>query len=203
MVMMPEMITQRERNQMAKDQESLEKMNQWSMPTKCDLEYWRPIFEAQYYKILRGLYADDQMLDSEVDLQRKAYSKAVEVIVDKTLFTGLPGWAKMRRLIFLRDDGICWGCGNVVDWEYYELGHIVDRLMGGLDVPDNLAVMCVLCNRNKPFHRTREQAEHWARQGGFMHSSSVGTRFSDDQFEDAIALFKAMTVALRNRRHAA
>jgi hypothetical protein len=80
---------------------------------------------------------------------------------------GLPSWVVLRRLIYERDAGICWVCGAVVpDWNY-ECGHLVDRMVGGLDIPTNLAVMCRFCNRVKPVTTTIEETIRWRDAGAW------------------------------------
>lgn len=79
------------------------------------------------------------------------------------LYDGLPSWGRMRTLIWERDGGVCWKCREAIPWRYYELGHLVDRVVGGLDIPENLVVMCISCNRLwKPLHEMIEEAERWA-----------------------------------------
>jgi 5-methylcytosine-specific restriction protein A len=74
---------------------------------------------------------------------------------------GLPSWAVLRRLIYERDKGICAVCGQACSFGAFDLGHLVDRFMGGTDNPDNLTVMHSHCNQLKPFHDTKEDALAW------------------------------------------
>lgn len=88
------------------------------------------------------------------------------------IYEGIPSWGVLRRLIFERDQGICWICGTEVAWDGYDLGHLQDRLTGGLDIPSNLVVMHSFCNRGlMPIHESRAAAESWRdeyrAQGGF------------------------------------
>lgn len=83
---------------------------------------------------------------------------------------GLPiplRWEALRTLVWERDNGICQVCLEKILWEDYECGHIIDRCVGGPDHLSNLVVMCVLCNRMKPVHETREDYATWVRSGGF------------------------------------
>jgi 5-methylcytosine-specific restriction endonuclease McrA len=77
-------------------------------------------------------------------------------------------WSSIRERIIQRDNGICHVCGYDLNAapQYYECGHIVDRVAGGSDLDENLVVMCCLCNRvRKPVHETREEYEAWLRSG--------------------------------------
>ena len=57
-------------------------------------------------------------------------------------------WQKIRKRIYTRDDGFCWGCGRRLLWNQYECGHLTSRVFGGSDEDANLAVMCHECNRS-------------------------------------------------------
>lgn len=84
------------------------------------------------------------------------------------LYEGVPSWSKLRALVWHRDQGICWGCGDVVPFDELQLGHLIDRVEGGPDLPENLAVMCERCNMTtKPLHRTIAEAEAWRARGGW------------------------------------
>ena len=73
-----------------------------------------------------------------------------------------PNWRTLKRLVYERDDGICWVCGQWVPPAFYELGHLVDRVAGGPDTADNVVVMCIRCNRVvKPVFDTLEEAIAW------------------------------------------
>lgn len=80
-------------------------------------------------------------------------------------FTGRgdEAWPEIRSRIFDRDCGVCHVCGQEIDREYYECGHIVDRAAGGSDRDHNLVAMCNVCNRAKPIHETREEYLAWVR----------------------------------------
>jgi hypothetical protein len=70
-------------------------------------------------------------------------------------------WQTLRSDIYIRDKGICWICNTFVDLTDYDLGHLIDRVNGGHDAYDNLAVMHTTCNHSKPFHNTLEEATKW------------------------------------------
>ncbi|HKD00465.1 MAG TPA: HNH endonuclease [Methylomirabilota bacterium] len=71
------------------------------------------------------------------------------------------GWSSLRKEIYRRDRGICQACLMRVG-RLWDLGHLVDRCIGGCDAPENLVLMCVRCNRSiKPVHRTLEEAWAW------------------------------------------
>jgi hypothetical protein len=108
--------------------------------------------------------------DTTVGTARRA---AREAASNAVLVHGVPSWGKLRRLIWERDRGVCQACGDPVDeWTVgYDLGHLRERMAGGLDTPDNLVVMCGPCNKvAKPVHHTIAEARAWLeefRAGGF------------------------------------
>ena len=55
-------------------------------------------------------------------------------------------WLELRSKVYLRDTGECWACGKFVELIDYDLGHLIDKCMGGWDDYDNLAVMHTKCN---------------------------------------------------------
>jgi hypothetical protein len=74
-----------------------------------------------------------------------------------------------RVTIWQRDNGQCHVCGRHIplnDW--YECGHIVDRVNGGINHPSNLVVMCRPCNQLKPGHATRAEYLQWIADGAWM-----------------------------------
>ena len=74
---------------------------------------------------------------------------------------------KTRIAVYDRDEGVCQVCKDKVAFEgEYECGHKIDRQVGGSDEPENLVVMCYLCNRTKPITETMEEYEAWAAMGG-------------------------------------
>ncbi len=78
------------------------------------------------------------------------------------------GWYMLRRQVFERDGGMCQVCGLDLNAtpQYYECGHKVDRVAGGLDDLDNLDTMCNWCNRTKPVHRRLGEYRIWLEGGG-------------------------------------
>lgn len=80
-----------------------------------------------------------------------------------------PGeWRRLRKQVWERDNGVCQVCGQAFEYEYYELGHKVDRVCGGDDVLDNLCVMCNVCNRLKPLHENLDEYNQWVSSGGWI-----------------------------------
>lgn len=73
----------------------------------------------------------------------------------------MTAWRVLRRRVYRRDAGRCQVCLGKVG-RLWDLGHLVDRAMGGGDLESNLVLMCVHCNRKKkPLHRTRAEALIW------------------------------------------
>ena len=97
--------------------------------------------------------------------REERHDAAVEVLRTP----GLP-FRKLAPLIKDRDYGCCQVCGENLAERSYECGHLVDRVAGGADVPDNLVAMCAFCNRMKPVHDTLDAAWEWVNSGGVITS---------------------------------
>lgn len=95
-------------------------------------------------------------------LEEEPYEQAAKAALRGTTFP----WSHLRALVYERDHGVCQVCGDAVDLDSYECGHIIDRVVGGSDRLPNLVCMCITCNRLKPLTETREQYIAWASQGG-------------------------------------
>lgn len=134
----------------------------WRLPRQLRLDVWLDAFHRARERLIREWISD--VATGRAGNPEVIDHKAREMANRAALYDGLPSWDKMRQLIYERDNGVCWACGDHVPWELYDLGHIVDRVCGGLDVPENLAVMCRACNQFKPLHETREEAERWRRE---------------------------------------
>lgn len=50
--------------------------------------------------------------------------------------------------------GRCWACGALVGWEYLQVGHLVDKCMGGSSGWENIRPMCIYCG-NYPLTYSR------------------------------------------------
>jgi 5-methylcytosine-specific restriction endonuclease McrA len=57
-------------------------------------------------------------------------------------FYSTPEWAKLKRQIFIRDNGICQYCGS----KAVNADHIIPRSRGGEDSLENLVACCRSCN---------------------------------------------------------
>jgi hypothetical protein len=95
-------------------------------------------------------------------LEDEPYHLAAEATLRGTNLS----WDHTRQLIWDRDGGVCQVCGDALEWQEYECGHIIDRCVGGSDRPLNLVCMCIVCNRLKPLTETRAEYMAWARQDG-------------------------------------
>ena len=95
-------------------------------------------------------------------LEEEPYEQAAKAALRGTTFP----WLHLRALVYERDHGVCQVCGDAIDRDSYECGHIIDRVVGGSDRLSNLVCMCITCNRLKPLTETREQYIAWASQGG-------------------------------------
>ncbi|MFW5708880.1 MAG: HNH endonuclease [Chloroflexota bacterium] len=66
----------------------------------------------------------------------------------------------------LESHGRCEWCGNTLVNKAFEIDHIYSLASGGNNVPNNLVVACVRCNRHKAnIHPVRFALEHVARGG--------------------------------------
>jgi hypothetical protein len=52
----------------------------------------------------------------------------------------MTGWRSQRYTIYRRDRGMCQVCGSRVG-RMWDIGHLVDRCVGGSDDPSNLVLM--------------------------------------------------------------
>ena len=52
-------------------------------------------------------------------------------------------WRKLRSYVLWRDGGRCQRCGGK---ERLECHHIIPRTAGGLDIPSNCRMLCLLCH---------------------------------------------------------
>jgi HNH endonuclease len=95
-------------------------------------------------------------------LEDEPYHHAAEAALQSTNLS----WDQTRQRIWERDGGMCQVCGDAIEWQEYECGHIIDRWLGGSDRLSNLVCMCIVCNRLKPLTETRAEYMAWVRQGG-------------------------------------
>ena len=80
----------------------------------------------------------------------------------------------LREYIYDRDSGVCFGCSTHIPFEEFEVGHLIERSVGGLLQESNLAVMCWLCNRvGKPVCLSAEDVKRYKGSNyytvGFYH----------------------------------
>lgn len=125
-----------------------------------------------------------------------------------------PHWNSLRETIYERDKGICWACNRKVSWSGYQLGHLVEHMVGGIDVHWNLAVMCDQCNQIKPVHTTLEDAEEWRKStNGYMGEVAepaavrlldwcVEEGYTDAELIRAAEMLDALTNQMKDRRAA-
>lgn len=72
----------------------------------------------------------------------------LELLDDQRIFT-----SEQRRVIYIRDNGICQSCGKKVEWDNYEADHKIPWSQGGKTMVDNGQVLCLECNRKKKARR--------------------------------------------------
>lgn len=129
------------------------------IPRQLSLDVYERGYHWSLRKQIREWGTNHKTEQMPFDLMvRQAHSVGEREAIRATL----PSWERLRELVYERDHGICWVCREPVPERHYELGHIVDRVMGGADAPENVVVMCVLCNRAyKDCHATFEEALEW------------------------------------------
>lgn len=122
--------------------------------TVADLDRW-----DEPLQLTLDAYAD--VLDLAERRHGRGHPDAHRVAGTALAKARLPAWRTLRRLLYQRDGGRCVPCGARVPFDLLEIGHLIEKALGGPDTPDNLACMCGDCNRRKPPHRTREEALAW------------------------------------------
>lgn len=73
-------------------------------------------------------------------------------------------WEELRRLVFERDDYTCGYCGQRGGTLHCD--HIIPRVQGGTDEPDNLVTACDVCNLSKHGKTPQEWSRWLMRQRG-------------------------------------
>ena len=147
------------------------------MPVRCKCEdsSWQQLDMLDFLSVLkqerfrtqqrltRRKYTPDEDKDQIWD---SGLVECYETATAKYIKQGNVSWAKLRSIVWERDDGRCDSCGMALYRDEYHLGHKVDRCCGGIDCLCNLAVQCSTCNMCKPLHKTLEQYAQWIESGG-------------------------------------
>src|SRR5687767_1920301 len=71
-----------------------------------------------------------------------AVLKELGLLWSKSAYRTLP----LRMALFVRDRGHCQDCGRELDFRDIHIVHRVPKAKGGSSKPDNLRVLCQLCN---------------------------------------------------------
>jgi 5-methylcytosine-specific restriction endonuclease McrA len=146
--------------------EEVKRLAEWHPPCQLNLFAWADA----YYQQLGKPSTSDIRREMGRAIRKgiiptwstdEAHREARWAADHAALYDGLPKWHVLRKLIYERDRGVCWVCGRAIARDEYNLGHLIDRACGGLDIPQNLAVMHVRCNYLKPLTNTREEAIAW------------------------------------------
>ncbi len=61
----------------------------------------------------------------------------------------LPNYRTHRHRLYGEQEGVCVGCKTHFPFRVMEVDHILPRVKGGTDHPDNLQLLCSGCNRSK------------------------------------------------------
>lgn len=102
-------------------------------------------------------------------------------------------WSTLRKLVWIRDEGICDICKIEIRYDQYNCGHIVDLVCQGTDRLDNLAVMCKVCNQwRKPQHETKEEYILWSDHVLEIDVSSFSHFLLDKGDNDVLEMFQAL-----------
>ena len=143
---------------------NLSDLDRFMRPRQLRLDLWLAAYHMEHERLfdrwLRFGRPDDfAMAQRELDrIEADARAHADRVC----LYEDCPSWRTLRKLIYDRDEGMCWCCGEYVSPTLFHLGHLVEQWLGGPDLPHNLVVMCRMCNQaEKPFHDTIDDAIAW------------------------------------------
>jgi hypothetical protein len=133
---------------------------------QLNLLIWGEGYAKEIGRLENNLVRQLWKLDNEEFLKwvSSIHSTAVEK-ADRAAINEGYSWREVRKIVFKRDKGKCNICRQQLTWENWHAGHIVDRVMGGSDHPDNIVVMCEICNVYfKPLYESREDYEKWRNQ---------------------------------------
>ena len=61
----------------------------------------------------------------------------------------LPNYRTHRHRLYGQQEGVCPGCETHFPFRVMDVDHIMPRVKGGTDHPDNLQLLCSGCNRSK------------------------------------------------------
>jgi 5-methylcytosine-specific restriction endonuclease McrA len=129
-----------------------------TLPKQLNMLVWMDYFDQEVQnQVTENLNRDDNRISYPTMKMR-----ASELAWKKTIYHDIPKWHRLREIIWKRDGGVCFACGRYA--HEYHLGHLVDRVCGGMDIPENLVVMCASCNMLKPVHETTEDAIRWCKE---------------------------------------
>ncbi len=112
--------------------------------------YW--LFEEELYKDSDDLEADevkallvtrDRLKQRRIE-RAKTLSAAPDAQRIKKARIGIPDDIKL--LVWERDGGACTKCGSTSELQY---DHIIPQSLGGATTPENLQILCGICNRAK------------------------------------------------------
>lgn len=59
---------------------------------------------------------------------------------------------KVRTQIWNKSEGLCWYCGHDLDFERFDVDHVIPTSRGGGSEIENLVPACPSCNRRKHAH---------------------------------------------------
>jgi 5-methylcytosine-specific restriction endonuclease McrA len=142
--------------------------------------------EAKYVRYARSVHADGRVAQADVQ-------EALEIKLAFILGGGYPERErrlpdKLRREIFARDTHTCRRCGQPGT----EIDHVNDVLLGDINEPANLQVLCSTCHREKTlgsFERIERNDDpvRWKALNDKVHELSMrvhapaATRPADDE----------------------
>jgi hypothetical protein len=159
--------------------ENLERIRCWKPDRQLSLFTYAEAYHKAFKRVVirhidricamdEAQYAAEHSRRSGGEFGRNFHESAEQAAARAAILDGLPSWGTLRRLIYARDGGLCAVCGIPSHDEAFHLGHLQDRMVGGLDVPDNLVVMHRHCNMVKPLHESAEEAFIWIDRGGWI-----------------------------------
>ena len=106
-----------------------------------------------------------------------------------------------RTEVWKRDNGVCQYCGHPLDFEGFEIDHVVPTSRGGPNVIENMRLSCFSCNSSKRAHDIEAIRRSLAR--GYIEEAVSAIRsFAPltDQSQIAAEIVEKLRILIRSLR---
>ncbi len=92
-----------------------------------------------------------KLVDERIAEERGLWggANALDAPPARTDLGELPNYRTHRHRLYGEQEGVCVGCETHFPFRVMEVDHILPRVKGGTDHPDNLQLLCSGCNRSK------------------------------------------------------